>query len=82
MSECYKNVCPDVVGILVRVLQECCPGVARIINQQVYMHKNLVFPQKFMNSIQLQEVSVLVGIAKVITLTTVFIGLLEPVKIL
>ena len=31
MSECYKNVCPDVVGILVRVLQECCPGVARII---------------------------------------------------
>ena len=34
MSECYKNVCPDVVGILVRVLQECCPGVARIINSK------------------------------------------------
>ena len=31
MSAYYKNARPDVVRMFVRVLQECCPGVVRII---------------------------------------------------
>ena len=31
LSGSYKNLCPDNSRMFVRVLQECCPDVARII---------------------------------------------------
>jgi len=33
LSGSYKNLCPDNSRMFVRVLQECCPDVARIITQ-------------------------------------------------
>ena len=34
LSGYFRNGCPGVSGIPVRKLQECCPGVARIIRQE------------------------------------------------
>lgn len=35
LSGSYKNACPDNSGVVVRVLQECCPDVARITIRRI-----------------------------------------------
>ncbi len=32
LSACFKNACPDVTRLRVRIIQESCPDVTRIIN--------------------------------------------------
>jgi len=33
LSACFKNACPDNKRLRVRIIQESCPDVTRIINQ-------------------------------------------------
>jgi len=44
LSGSYKNHCPDNSRMFVRVLQECCPDVARIINKKALFIKTILEP--------------------------------------
>ena len=43
LSACFKNACPDNKRLRVRIIQESCPDVTRIINRNIgqYLYKEI-----------------------------------------